>query len=561
MYRYDQTDLRIVRERVEEYRSQVQRRMAGELSEDEFRPLRLMNGLYLQRHAYMMRIAVPYGLLNSTQMRKLAFITERYDRGLGHWTTRQNLQLNWLRLEDTPDILGHLADVEMHAMQTSGNCVRNITADPWAGVAVDELFDVRPWCEVLRQYTTLHPEFMYLPRKFKIAFSGAREDRAATQIHDIGIEAMTRADGAFGWRVYAGGGLGRTPRVGQVVREGLPLDELIAYCEAILRVYNLHGRRDNKFKARIKILVGELGLERFTEEVEAEYARIPEGEKHVDLERINSISKQFEVAQPDAEALAAAVVGQRFGESVAARAQTDTTFARWLEHNTVAHRWPGHHIVLLSLKYPGRAPGDATTAQHYAIADLMDRYSQGFCVSTYQQNLALQYVRDQDLVALYDDLVAHGMGLGNIGTIQDIICCPGMDYCSLANAHSIPIAKQIHERFIDLDEAYDLGPVHIKMSGCINACGHHHVGHIGILGIDKRGVDYYQIAIGGHPGTGPDDPARVGKILGQAVHKEKVVDVIERVLEVYKDVRVGAESFVQTVARLGVTPFQEAAYA
>lgn len=558
MYRYDHVDLRIVRERVEEYRNQVQRRMAGELSEDEFRPLRLMNGLYLQRHAYMMRIAVPYGLLSSAQMRKLAFITERYDRGLGHWTTRQNLQLNWLRLEDTPDILGHLADVEMHAMQTSGNCVRNITCDPWAGVAVDELFDVRPWCEILRQYTTLHPEFMYLPRKFKIAFSGAKEDRAATQIHDIGIEAMVRPDGQFGWRVYVGGGLGRTPRVGQIVREGLPLDEIVGYTEAILRVYNLHGRRDNKFKARIKILVGELGLERFTEEVEREYAAIPEAEKHVDLDKVAAIAKQFEVVSPDPVAL---LQTSRFGPLIEARAASDQTFARWLEHNVVPHRWAGHHIVLLSLKVPGRAPGDATTAQLYAIADLMDRYNQGYCVSTYQQNLALQFVRDQDLIALYDELVGLDLGLGNIGTIQDIICCPGMDYCSLANAHSIPIAKQISERFIDLDEAYDLGPIHIKMSGCINACGHHHVGHIGILGIDKRGVDFYQIALGGHPGTGPDDPARVGKILGQAVPKDKVVDVIERVLETYKEVRVGTETFIQTVARTGLNPFQEAAYA
>jgi len=552
MYRYDTTDIRLVRERVEEYRSQVQRRISGDLSEDEFRPLRLMNGLYLQRHAYMLRIAVPYGLMSAAQMRKLAFITERYDRGVGHWTTRQNLQLNWLRLEDTPDILGHLADVEMHAMQTSGNCVRNITCDPWAGIAPDELFDVRPWCEVLRQYTTLHPEFMYLPRKFKIAFSGAVEDRAATQIHDIGIEAMRNPDGQSSWRVYVGGGLGRTPRVGQIVREGLPLDELVAYCEAILRVYNLHGRRDNKFKARIKILVGELGLEAFKAEVEAEYAEIPEADKHVDLARIAAITRQFQVVQPDAEA---AVDAHR------ARAEVDPTFARWVEANTVAHRWPGYRIVQLSLKYHGRAPGDASTAQLYGIADVMDRYSRGYGVATYQQNVALQFVKSSDLSALYDALVPMGLATANIGTVQDIICCPGMDYCSLANAHSIPIAKALHERFLDLDDAYDLGPVHIKMSGCINACGHHHVGHIGILGIDKKGVDFYQIAIGGYAGTGPGDPARIGRILGQAVAKERVVDVVERVLEVYREKRQGIETFVQTVERLGVSPFQEAAYA
>jgi len=552
MYRYDQTDIRLVRERVEEYRSQVQRRISGELSEDEFRPLRLMNGLYLQRHAYMLRIAVPYGLLSSAQMRKLAFITERYDRGLGHWTTRQNLQLNWLKIEDTPDILAHLAEVEMHAMQTSGNCVRNITCDPWAGVAPDELFDVRPWCEIVRQYTTLHPEFMYLPRKFKIAFSGAAEDRAATQIHDVGIEAMRDAAGAFAWRVYVGGGLGRTPRVGQIVREGLPLDEVVAYCEAILRVYNLHGRRDNKFKARIKILVGELGLDRFKAEVEAEYADIPEAQRHVDLAKVAAIARQFEVVRRDDSTVV---------DGHLSRAAADPSFSRWLEANTLPHRWPGHRIVQLSLKHPGRAPGDATTAQLYAIADLMDRFNQGYAVSTYQQNLALQFVRHADLPALYDALLPLGLATPNIGTIQDIICCPGMDYCSLANAHSIPVAKALHERFIDLDEAYDLGPVHIKMSGCINACGHHHIGHIGILGIDKKGVDFYQIAIGGHPGTGPHDPARVGRILGQAVPKERVVDVVERVLEVYRERRQGAESFVQTVERLGVSPFQEAAYA
>jgi sulfite reductase (NADPH) hemoprotein beta-component len=442
----------------------------------------------------------------------------------------------------------------MHAMQTSGNCVRNITCDPWAGIAPDELFDVRPWCEVLRQYTTLHPEFMYLPRKFKIAFSGAREDRAATQIHDIGIEAMRDAAGAPSWRVYVGGGLGRTPRVGQVVREGLPLDEIVGYCEAILRVYNLHGRRDNKFKARIKILVGELGLDKFKAEVEAEYTEIPEAEKHVDLAKVDAIARQFQVVSPDPDAAAG-------HDAHEARAAVDPAFARWLKTNTVDHRWPGYRVVQLSLKHVGRAPGDASTAQLYAIAELMDRFSRGHAVATYQQNVALQFVRTTGLSALYDALVPLGLAMPNIGTVQDIICCPGMDYCSLANAHSIPVAKALHERFIDLDEAYDLGPVHIKMSGCINACGHHHVGHIGILGIDKKGVDFYQIAIGGHAGTGPDDPARVGKILGQAVAKERVVDVVERVLEVYRDKREGSETFVQTVERLGVGPFQEAAYA
>ncbi|MCC6621588.1 MAG: nitrite/sulfite reductase [Deltaproteobacteria bacterium] len=554
MYRYDQTDIRIVRERVEEYRNQVQRRIAGELTEDEFRPLRLMNGLYLQRHAYMLRIAVPYGLLSSAQMRKLAFITERYDRGLGHWTTRQNLQLNWIRLEDTPDILGHLADVEMHAIQTSGNCVRNITADPFAGVAPDELFDPRPWCEVLRQYTTLHPEFMWLPRKFKIAMTGAPTDRAAVQVHDIGVQAMRRDDGSFGWRVFVGGGLGRTPRVAQVCRDGLPLDELVGYCEAILRVYNLYGRRDNKFKARIKILVGELGIERFREEVEAAYAEIPEAERHIDPTRLGAIAAQFRVVSPELDA--PSHVPERD-----ARRAADPAFSRWLDNNVTAHAWPGYACVHISLKHPGRAPGDATTGQMYAIADLMDRFARGHAVATYQQNLVLPYVRQDALVSLYEALVPLGLARPNIGTVQDIICCPGLDYCSLANASSIPVAKELHERFVDLDLAYDLGPLEIKMSGCINACGHHHVGHIGILGIDKKGTEFYQIALGGTAGADLDRPARVGRIIGQAVGREQVVDVVERIIECFRVKRQGDETFLDTYDRIGIQPFQEAAYA
>ena len=553
MYRYDATDIRLVRERVEEYRNQVQRRLAGELSEDEFRPLRLMNGLYLQRHAYMLRVAVPYGFMQAEQLRKLAYIAERYDRGFGHWTTRQNLQYNWLRLEDTPDILGHLADVSLHGIQTSGNCVRNITADPLAGVARDELFDVRPWCELMRQYTTLHPEFMYLPRKFKLAFTGAREDRAAVQVHDIGVSAMQHADGSFGWRIFVGGGLGRTPRVGQVCRDGLPLGELIAYTEAILRVYNLHGRRDNKFKARIKILVGELGIEQFRSEVETAYAEIPASEKCVDPARVAAITEMFHHLDPDPAAADSHVHE--------ARAASDPTFAAWLRVNCTEHRWPGYHIVHLSLKYPGRAPGDATAQQMYAVADLADRYSAGYVQATYQQNLLFQYVKSADLPALYDALDALGFARANIGTVQDMICCPGLDFCSLANAASIPIAKALYERFIDLDEAYDLGPVEIKMSGCINACGHHHVGHIGILGIDKKGTEFYQIAIGGQAGTSLLDPAKIGRVIGQAVAKEDVIDVVERILECYRERRQGGETFVQAVERLGLQPFQEAAYA
>ncbi|MCA9517212.1 MAG: nitrite/sulfite reductase [Myxococcales bacterium] len=552
MYRYDEMDARFVRERIEEYRGQVARRLAGELSEDEFRPLRLMNGLYLQRHAYMLRISIPYGLLTSEQVRKLGFIAERYDRGYGHVTTRQNLQYNWIRLEDTPDILSHLADVGMHAMQTSGNCVRNVTADPEAGIAADEILDIRPWAEILRQYKELHPEFMFLPRKFKIAISGGASDRAATMVHDIGLRAVRNDAGEVGFRVYVGGGLGRTPRVAEIIAEHLPLSHVVSYVEAILRVYNLHGRRDNKYKARIKILVGALGIEKFREEVDAEWQAIPEAERAVDPQRIADITAMFDHVDFDPDA--AGYTGHL------ARRAGDAAFDRWLTNNVRPGKVAGYHVVYLSLKHRGRAPGDIASHQLYAVADLADRYNAGYIVATYQQNLLFQYVRSQDLEALYDALHEQGLATPNIGTLQDMICCPGLDYCSLANAGSIPVAAAIRERFDDLDEVYDLGPIDIKMSGCINACGHHHVGHIGILGIDKRGVEHYQIALGGSAGRDDSDPAAIAQVLGAAVPQDGVVDALEKVLEVFAERRTGRETFVDVVRRIGVEPFKEHVY-
>ncbi|TNF23533.1 MAG: nitrite/sulfite reductase [Deltaproteobacteria bacterium] len=552
MYRYDSMDTRLVRERVEEYRGQVQRRIAGALSEDEFRPLRLMNGLYLQRHAYMLRISIPYGLMTAAQVRKLGFLAERYDRGFGHFTTRQNLQFNWIRLEDTPDILSHLADVEMHAIQTSGNCVRNVTSDPEAGVARDELLDVRPYCELLRQYKELHPEFMFLPRKFKVAFTGAAVDRAATTVHDVGFRATRRADGSLAWRVYVGGGLGRTPRVAELVRDDLPLDQCVSYLEAILRVYNLHGRRDNKYRARIKILVGDLGVDAFRAQVEAEWAQVPDAERALAPEDVARVTAMFDHGAFDPDA--AAHTGH------AARAERDPAFARWLTHNVRPHKAPGYNIVYLSLKHPARPPGDASSDQLRAIADLSERFNRGYVQATYTQNLLFQYVANADLEVLHDALAAAGLATPNIGTLQDLICCPGLDYCSLANATSISVAQAIQERFSDPDELADLGALSLHMSGCINACGHHHTGHVGILGIDKRGAEAYQIGIGGSAGTSDADPARVARILGAAVARDEVPAVIGALMSTYRELRRAGESFPETVDRVGVEPFKERVY-
>lgn len=550
MYRYTPVDSKFIEQRVAEYRGQVQRRLAGELTEDQFRPLRLMNGLYLQRHAYMLRIAVPYGLLSSAQMRKFGYISETYDRGFGHFTTRQNLQYNWIKLADTPDILTHLAEVEMNSIQTSGNCVRNITADPLAGVAADELVDVRPYCEVLRQYFALHPEFMYLPRKFKLAVSGAAEDRAATMIHDIGLRAVER-DGRIGFRVIVGGGLGRTPKIGKVIHEFIEPEDLITYCEAILRVYNLYGRRDNKFKARIKILVDALGTEKFREEVDAEWEVIRHERIHTEhLDEMKAYFAEPEYDEPSA--------GD--GQLPLERAQRDPGFARWLEKNVTEHRFPGYSAVYVSLKRVGIPPGDVFTAEFYALADLMDRYNRGVCSAVYNQNLLFQHIRNSDLEAVYDALNEMGMARPNIKSINDMICCPGLDYCALANASSIPLATALLDRFQDLDELFELGDVQIKMSGCINACGHHHIGHIGILGVNKRGQEYYQIAIGGSAGSTDDDEASVGHILGASVPHDAVVEAVEKIMDCYLAHRQGRETFLQTVRRVGPEPFKESLY-
>lgn len=549
MYRYTESDKQFVRERANEFRGQTARRLGGELTEDQFRPLRLMNGLYLQRHAYMLRIAIPYGQIDSRQMRKLGLIADRYDRGFGHFTTRQNLQFNWLSLSDVPDILDHLAEVEMHAIQTSGNCVRNITSDPMAGIAPDELLDVRPYCEALRQYSTCHPEFMYLPRKFKIAMSGAQEDRAAIAFHDIGLRAVEQ-DGVVGWRVLVGGGLGRTPRVAKMIREFIPLDDVQSYVEAILRVYNLHGRRDNKYKARIKILVGALGADEFRRQVDAEWALIQD--EKLDLDWVASIAEQFEDVDFDPNA-AQFIQHQE-------RRLTDPGFDRWMRMNVTTHRVAGYNGVYLSLKKTDVPPGDITSDQFRGVADLMDRFNQGYCASVYNQNLFFQYIRNEDLGAVYDALLPLGLATPNIGTLQDMICCPGLDYCSLANASSIPVARALNDHFANLDELYDLGEIQLKMSGCINACGHHHVGHIGILGIDKRGEEFYQIVLGGSAGTTDDDYPAVGEIIGPAVSQDDVPETLERIVDCFVENRQGAETFLQCVRRVGLQPFKDFVY-
>jgi len=547
VYQYNERDRLIVRERVAEFRDQVRRRIAGELSEDDFRILRLMNGLYLQRHAYMLRVAIPYGLLDSRQMRALGAIAERYDRGFAHWTTRQNIQFNWLRLEDVPDILQLLAQVDMHAIQTSGNCVRNITNDPYAGVAEDELWDTRPLSELIRQYKELHPEFMYLPRKFKIAMSGGEEDRAAVAFHDVGLRASIR-EGVRGLEVYVGGGLGRTPRIGKVLCEFLPVEHTLSYLEAILRVYNLHGRRDNKYKARIKILVGAMGIDAFKEAVEAEWALIKD--QTLDLKELEAVTAMFDRVTYDPDAADE--------EAYKAREAKDPEFAAWLKHNTQNHKHPGYRIVTCSVKPQGQPPGDMATEQLYGLAEVMDRFNGGVACVTYNQNVCLQDVHPRDLSELFDALTALGLATANIDTLSDMICCPGLDYCSLANASSISIAKRLNMHFDDLDELHDYGKVHLNMSGCINACGHHHTGHIGVLGIDKRGEDFYQIVVGGHAGSNEALPARIGKIIGPAVKPDKVPLVIEKVLNIYRDIRIDDESFIATVERVGIKPFKEA---
>jgi sulfite reductase (NADPH) hemoprotein beta-component len=545
MYRYDELDQALVDQRVAEFRDQVRRHLAGELSEDEFRPLRLRNGLYIQRHAPMLRIAIPYGLLSSGQLRTLAAIARRYDRGYGHFTTRQNLQLNWPALADVPDILAELARVQMHAIQTSGNCVRNVTADHLAGIATDEVDDPRPYCELIRQWATLHPEFTYLPRKFKIAVTGSPEDRAASEVHDIGLQLRRAAHGEIGFTVRVGGGLGRAPAIGQVVREFLPLEELFAYLQAILRIYNLHGRRDNIHKARIKVLLKSLGLERFREEVESEWQASRAGAPQLtaaDLERVRAFFKpqRYETLTDS--------------DPTAGR---ETAFKAWYRYNTRPHRVGGYRAVFVSLKAHGAVPGDMTAAQMEAVAELAERVSFGLVRSTHTQNLLLADVPQHSLYEVWRELAALELAMPNIGTLTDLIACPGLDFCSLANAGTISVARQIQQRFDDLDYLYDLGEIEIKMSGCMNACGHHHVGHIGILGVDKHGEEWYQISLGGSA----NGYTALGEVIGPSVAQHEVAATLERIVETYRELREEGERFIETLRRVGHTPFRERAYA
>jgi sulfite reductase (NADPH) hemoprotein beta-component len=549
VYRYDVIDQTLVNERVAQFREQTARFLAGELTEDEFRPLRLRNGLYIQRFAPMLRVSIPYGLLSSRQLRMLAHIARTYDRGYGHFTTRQNIQYNWPQLERVPDILADLATVEMHAMQTSGNCIRNITCDHLAGVAPDEVTDPRPYCEIIRQWATLHPEFSYLPRKFKIAVTASPTDRAALEIHDVGVRIKSADHGALSFEIMAGGGLGRTPILGKLIRPELPQADLLAYLEAILRVYNRYGRRDNIHKARIKILLRALGVEEFTRQVEQEFeanrAFAPRLEQH-EVDRM----KAFFVPPPyePLHNLSPAIGGGSTGEA---------NYDAWLRYNTRVHKVSGYRVVMLSLKKLGEAPGDMSAEQLDAVAQLADQFSFGMVRTTHDQNLVLADVAQRSLREVWQALDSLGLATPNIGTLTDMICCPGLDFCSLANAGSIEIAKQIDARFDDLDYAYDLGPIQIKMSGCMNACGHHHVGHIGILGVDKHGKEWYQITIGGSPAG----PALLGEVIGPSVPKDQVAETIGKLLEVYVRERDGdSEQFLQTVRRIGVDPFRERVY-
>jgi sulfite reductase (NADPH) hemoprotein beta-component len=544
MYVYDQYDQQIVDQRVAQFRDQTERFLAGELTEEQFLPLRLQNGLYVQRLAPMLRIAIPYGLLNSTQMRK-------YDKGYAHISTRQNVQLNWPRLEDVPDILQELASVQMHAIQTSGNCIRNTTTDQYAGVATDELEDPRPYCEIIRQWSTLHPEFAFLPRKFKIAVCGTTEDRAAIYNHDIGLDLVANQDGEVGFKVIVGGGLGRTPVIGSVVCEWLEKKHLLTYLEAVLRVYNQNGRRDNKYKARIKILVRAMGVDAFREAVETEWASIKDGPSTLSdevIERHRGFFIAPDYAVIDGDTALAALDTQR---------SSDPLFDNWVKRNTVAHHVPGYRIVNISLTATGNPPGDLSDRQLEFIADLADKYSFGELRTTHEQNIVLADVRKDALYALWQALQSAGLATANIGYLTDMICCPGGDYCALANAKSIPVAEAIQSRFEDMDFVYDLGPIDLNISGCMNACGHHHIGHIGILGVDKKGQEFYQVSLGGSKSKS----ASIGKILGPSFKQEDMPEVIDRILSTYVDLRSDEESFLDTYLRVGPAPFKERVYA
>ena len=549
MYIYNEVDQRLVDERVAQFRDQTQRFLAGDLSEDEFLALRLMNGLYIQRQAPMLRVAIPYGLMTAEQLRVLAQVSREFDRGYGHFTTRTNIQFNWPKLEEVPDILERLATVQLHAIQTSGNCIRNTTTDHFAGIHPSETDDPRPWCELIRQWSTLHPEFAHLPRKFKIAVTASPEDRAASQVHDVGLHLIRNDSGELGFEVLVGGGLGRTPIIGKKIRDFLPAPELLSYLEAILRIYNLKGRRDNKYKARIKILVEAIGIEAFAEQVEAHWQTLKDGPLRIPQSEIDRVSAFFS--------------GHPYRDNAAGdltldeKLESDTDFRTWYARNTHPHKQPGYRAVTISLKPLLGAPGDITALQMDVVADLAERFSFSQIRSTHEQNLVLGDVAQEDLYTVWQILSEHNLARPNVGLLTDMIVCPGFDFCSLANAKTLNIAEQINRTFEDLDYQHDLGEIRLNMSGCINACGHHHVGHIGILGVDKKGEDWYQITIGGSS----REDASLGKVLGRAVSALEVSSTLERLLETYVDLRLEGERFIDTVRRLGVAPFKEAAYA
>ncbi|HMB73190.1 MAG TPA: nitrite/sulfite reductase [Gammaproteobacteria bacterium] len=548
MYRYDEFDHKLVAERNDQFDRQVKRRLAGELTEDQFKPLRLMNGLYLQLHAYMLRVNVPYGTLSSAQMRRFADIARKYDRGFGHFTTRQNIQYNWIRLEDTPQILKDLADVEVTAIQSSGNCVRNITSDQYAGCAADELADPRMYCELLRQYSVLHPEFSYLPRKFKIAVTGSPNDRAAVAVHDIGLRMHLNDEGKMGFEVLVGGGLGRLPHIGHTIREWIEPEHILSYVEAILRVYNIHGRRDNIHKARIKIIVNQMGIDKYRGLVEAEWERIRDGALRVPDEEFERIEAYF--APPAYEEI------EDQPEALSAQRAGNAAFDRWIRSNTVEHKVPGYSIVNLTLKAVGKPPGDIDADSMDAVAALADRYSFGQIRVSHRQNLAFVDVRQSELFELWQALDALDLARPVLDGISDMICCPGLDYCALANARSIPVADDINRRFADVDELADIGELKINISGCMNACGHHHVGHIGILGVDKRGQEFFQLTLGGSS----DQHASLGDRLGPGLPQSDVPEAIAAIVGRYKDLRKEGERFLDTYRRVGIEPFKDAVY-
>jgi sulfite reductase (NADPH) hemoprotein beta-component len=549
MYRYDEFDHAFVSGRVEQFRDQVTRRLSGELAEDAFKPLRLMNGVYLQLHAYMLRVAIPYGTLNSRQMRILAHIARKYDRGYGHFTTRQNIQYNWPKLSDTPDILAELASVEMHALQTSGNCIRNVTADHFAGAAADEVADPRPYAEILRQWSSVHPEFSFLPRKFKIAVTGAERDRAAIQVHDIGLHLKKNDKGEIGFAVYVGGGQGRTPMIAKKIRDFLPEEDLLSYTTAIMRVYNLHGRRDNKYKARIKILVHETGAEELARQVDAEFAELKNTELKLPDADIQAITTYF--------ALPPLTERPEGWASLAGWKKADPDFARWVQQNVQPHKHPDYGMVTISLKPIGGIPGDASDSQMDAIADLAEEYAFDEIRISHEQNVIFPHVALADLEPLYRGLVAQGLATANAGLITDIIACPGLDYCALANARSIPLAQEISNRFGNPDKQAEIGELKIKISGCINACGHHHVGHIGLLGVEKKGAELYQITLGGSG----DENTSIGEIIGRGFEPEKVTDAVETIVNTYLGLRKdSSEIFLDAYRRVGPQPFKDALY-